>query len=228
MLTGSNAVAKASSDRSLVSLKMLFFDPITQVDHTFWRRYMPAFRDDASKQLPEIIPILRDKYGNSALHIAEITGACRIAKSLCSVDEKLMVDKNKFGQTPAHFAVFHQSHIGKYDRSILLIQDHLGFSPFHVASAIGDPSIIEYALLAKTPLKGNIYNATPLHWALKNDYQDSKKRIKKLITAQTLIQYSKSDDLFARNAVDLSPIEWAEMTMTSQEIDFIRGPKNGY
>ncbi|MGF1740247.1 ankyrin repeat domain-containing protein [Vibrio profundum] len=210
-----NIVEKVRNNKALSSLNTLFFNPIAELDEQFCEGFQLAL-DQRKKIKPILCP-----FGNNILHYALMINHPMSAYIAHRYPE-LKNQKNGHGQLPIHFAAFHENlslDIFYPDRGITLTDDK-NFTPLHIAAEKGN--IQHFARLEHLAQVDNIYNALPLHWVMKNHEENSITRCNKVLMAKKLISSSPTKYQMAqKNAIDMTPNDWMELTYSSKEIDFL-------
>lgn len=210
------SIATYKNNKSLVSLSPLFFNPIDDLDNT----ESDLFISSLSNKPNTLIDKMCSK-GNNLLHYALMVNSPYAAKIAHQCPD-LVNQKNAQGQLPIHFASFHKdiNLLDFYPSKTITLTDDRGFTPLHIAAERG---IINHLAPFKTLInQGNIFNALPLHWVMKNQEVNPETRVNKLIMAKHMLQLTgKKNCINVRNAIGMSPIDWMESSCSSKEIDFI-------
>ena len=210
------SIATYKNNKSLVSLSPLFFNPIDDLNNTESDLFICSLSNKPNTLIDKTC-----SKGNNLLHYALMVNS-PYAGNIALQCPRLVNQKNVQGQLPIHFASFHKNInlLDFYPSKGIALTDDRGFTPLHIAAERG---IINHLAPFKTLInQGNIFDALPLHWVMKNQEVNPETRVNKLIMAKHMLQLTgKKNCINVRNAIGMSPIDWMESSCSSKEIDFI-------
>ncbi|MCL9780232.1 ankyrin repeat domain-containing protein [Vibrio sp. S4M6] len=202
-------------NKGLVDLFSLFYNPLESLQNEDCDWFL-----DTIQQCGPV----SDKTcsnGNNMLHYALMINN-PYAKLIAQQRPSLKSQKNLQGQLPVHFAAFHRSidlayYMPEKNTSMF---DERGFSPLHISAEKGH--IHHWECLKSLSDSGNMFDALPLHWVMKNHEKNSAHRLDKLMMAKTMLNENRQrHNMSVANAIGMSPRDWMESTCSDQEIDYL-------
>ncbi|WP_108651500.1 ankyrin repeat domain-containing protein [Dongshaea marina] len=223
-ITEDELVRRCRSNKRLVSLRQLFFDPERQLDSGFWQELLRPHNEYHFYHSLRYYAHQEDQYGNTLMHLLALLGRLELLPVALELNFKLASRRNAFGQSFLHFALLHsqpmQPELWGLSGNSFFADQH-GFTPFHIAAESGNLGFFKTYHHNCWRDQPNIYEATPLHWVMKNQEAEPELRATKLALARYLLSESPRGMVSQKNVIGMQPLDWASMTLSDREMEWV-------